>query len=44
MFLILLLFLFLYQIKDDDDEEEDKYADLVDMPGQKFDSNVYVFF
>ncbi|XP_066922401.1 pre-mRNA-splicing factor SLU7-like [Clytia hemisphaerica] len=27
-------------INKEDDEEEDKYADQVDMPGQKFDSNV----
>lgn len=29
-----------FQITNDDDEEEEKYADEIDMPGQKFDSNV----
>lgn len=32
--------LIFFQIINEDDEEEEKYADEVDMPGQKFDANV----
>lgn len=31
---------YLPKISKDDDDEEEKYADEIDMPGQKFDSNV----